>query len=159
MHVFLLFQQWIKHFESTSLLSQAEVHFGCSSSCVPLRLEDLRTPGRPRHTNRKLKTQQDSLQRRGTSPSVRVTCYITTECSDFWPHLSVQNPLKGLSLGKKAHACLKNDTLFCLSFVFLFYTTQTVPHRWMTDIDRWFDSQAILQKTMNVQNVAKPLGT
>ena len=43
LHVFLLslLPQWIKHFESTSLLSQAEVHFGYSSLCVPLRTEEL----------------------------------------------------------------------------------------------------------------------
>lgn len=58
---------WIKHFESTSLLSQAEVHFGCSSSCAS---ENRITLNPWRTTTQSPVTKDTRLTRRGTGVRV-----------------------------------------------------------------------------------------
>jgi len=61
--VFFFSPQWIKHFESTSLLSQTEVHFGCIFIMCASESRVSLNPGRT--TTQRLVTE-DSPARRGT---------------------------------------------------------------------------------------------
>lgn len=115
--------QWIKHFESTSLLRQAEVYFGCGSSCVA---EDER-PLNPRKTATQKPLTEDTglpLWERDTSicqgqpATSQLNVMSLDHLSVSLPLLFVQRPFRGLNFKAQDR---KHTLVLTLTICFVFH--------------------------------------